>query len=74
MERSCDAVRFVVIGKSVDEIALQFVLEKAYLPAGSGVLNFDRRSGKWSSLHPDFLIQKKAEYFLKSYLERSSRD
>jgi hypothetical protein len=69
-DRLSDAVRFVVIGNSAGEISLQFVLERAYLPAGDGVLHFSQGSGNWLSPHADPLIQKKAECFLKSYLER----
>ena len=72
-ERACDAVRFAIAQDSGDLIALQFVLESDHRPAGHGVLHFDRLSGSWTSSHPDPLIQKKAECFLQSYLERTSR-
>ncbi|HKW18641.1 MAG TPA: hypothetical protein VJO35_14135 [Terriglobales bacterium] len=72
-ERACDAVRFVVVNDSADEVTLQFVMEAAYRPAGHGFLKFDRRSGDWSVPHPDQLIQKKAECFLQSHFERTSR-
>ena len=72
-ERTCDAVRFVVISNSGEEISLQFVLEQDYLPAGSGILTFSCRSGVWTSSHPDPRIQKKAECFLRAYLERTNR-
>jgi hypothetical protein len=72
-DRAYDAVRFAVVSNSGEEILLQFVLEHAYLPAGHGILRFDQRSGTWVSPHPDLRIQKKAECFLQSYLERTNR-
>lgn len=69
-ERACDAVRFAVSNESRDSISLQFVLEKAYLPASHGMLTYDQLSENWTSTHPDHGIQKKAECFLQSYLDR----
>ncbi len=69
-ERVCDAVRFAVVNESRDSISLQFVLEKAYLPTSHGTLAYDQLSGNWISTHPDHGIQKKAECFLQSYLDR----
>jgi hypothetical protein len=72
-DRACDAVRFIVVGNSGEEISLQFVLEQAYLPAGSGILTFHIGSKIWVSSHSDPRIQKKAECFLRAYLERANR-
>jgi hypothetical protein len=69
-ERNCDAVRFAVVNESQDSISLQFVLEKAYLPTSHGLLGYDRRSKCWTVSHSDRSIQKKAECFLQSYLDR----
>ena len=69
-ERACDAVRFAVVNESRESISLQFVLEKDYLPASHGTLAYDRLSGAWTSTHPERGIQKKAECFLQSYLNR----
>jgi hypothetical protein len=69
-ERLCDAVRFAVVNDSAEAISVQFVLEIEYLPGGHGVLGFDKRSGTWISPHADDRLQKKAECFLRSYLER----
>ena len=69
-ERACDAIRFAVVNESRESISLQFVLEKAYLPIFHGMLAYDQLSGKWTSPHPDQGIQKKAECFLQSYLDR----
>lgn len=72
-DRDCDAVRFIVAGNSAEEISLQFVTEQDYLPAGNGILTFHVDSGIWVSPHPDPRIQKKAECFLRAYLERVNR-
>lgn len=69
-ERDCDAVRFAVVNESQDSVSLQFVLEKAYLPTSHGLLGYDRRSKCWAVSHSDRSIQKKAECFLQSYLDR----
>lgn len=69
-ERACDAVRFSISGDSDGTIVLQYVLETAYLPTGNGFLKYDERVKGWTSPHPDELIQRKAECFLQSYLER----
>jgi hypothetical protein len=69
-ERACDAVRFAVMNESQDFISVQFVLEKAYLPSSHGTLAYDRHSKCWTASHSDLSIQKKAECFLQSYLDR----
>jgi hypothetical protein len=69
-ERDCDAVRFAVVNESQDSVSVKFVLEKAYLPTSHGMLAYDRRSKRWTSSHADLSVQKKAECFLQSYLDR----
>jgi hypothetical protein len=69
-DRVCDAVRFAVVNESRESISLQFVLEKAYLPTSHGMLTYDQLSGNWTSRHPDLAMQRKAECFLQSYLDR----
>ena len=69
-ERVCDAVRFAVVNESQDSVSLKFVLEKAYLPTSHGMLAYDRHSKSWRSSHADMSVQKKAECFLQSYLDR----
>ena len=69
-ERVCDAVRFAVVNESQDSVSLKFVLEKAYLPTSHGTLAYDRNTKRWVPPHSDLSIQKKAECFLQSYLDR----
>jgi hypothetical protein len=71
-ERSCDAVRFAIANDSGETISVQFVLESNYLPAGHGIVEYDRHLSTWISPHPDVRTQKLAESFLQSYLERKS--
>jgi hypothetical protein len=69
-ERACDAVRFAVAKEFGERISLHFVLESDHLPAGNGVLEYDRRLKSWTARHPEPRTQKLAESFLQSYLER----
>jgi hypothetical protein len=71
-DRAYDAVRFGVMKESETRISVQFVFEIAHLPAGSGVLQYDRAADSWTTSHPDRGIQHMAECFLKSYLEKKS--
>jgi hypothetical protein len=68
--RSYDAVRFAVLNDCGEKIALQFVLEKMYLPAGHGLLEYSRKLNLWTAPHGEQQIQKMAECFLQSYLDR----
>ena len=70
--RACDAVRFGVVNDSGERILLQFVFETAYRPAGQGVLEYDATLKSWVLPHVEDGIQKLAECFLKTYLERRS--
>jgi hypothetical protein len=69
-ERSCDSVRFAVSSNCDGRVALRFVLDAAHLPVGHGFLEYDRVVGNWVSPHPEARIQKLADCFLRSYLER----
>ena len=69
-ERSCDAVRFAVVNNAGGMISLQFAFESEYLPAGHGVLEYNSLLKNWIAVHPEPRIQKLAECFLQSYLDR----
>ena len=71
-ERACDAVRFAVASDRGGMISLHFVLESDHLPAGNGLLAYDRQLKSWIAPHPEPRTQKLAESFLQSYLERRS--
>jgi hypothetical protein len=70
--RACDAVRFGVANHSGARISLKFVFETDYLPAGHGLLEYDELLNTWVSTHPEPRIQRLAECFLQSYLERKN--
>ena len=72
-ERSCDSVRFAISRHSQHAVSVQFVLEAQHLPIDSGLLEYDRVSAKWVSLHPEQRVQKLADCFLQSYLGRLER-
>jgi len=58
------------MNESQDSVSLKFVIEKAYLPISHGILAYDRLAKRWTSSHCDLRVQKKAECFLQSYLDR----
>jgi hypothetical protein len=68
--RAFDAVRFVVTNDSGSRISLQFVFETDHLPAGHGSLEYDRLLSTWTASHSEPRIQRLAECFLQSYLDR----
>jgi hypothetical protein len=70
--RSFDALRFVVSNDSGSRISLQFVFETNHLPAGHGLLEYDHLLSTWISSHPEPRIQKLAECFLQSYIDRKN--
>jgi hypothetical protein len=51
---------------------LQVVFETEYLPAGHGLLEYDELLDLWVSTHPEPVIQRLAECFLHSYLQRKN--
>jgi hypothetical protein len=69
-ERSCDAIRFGVARDSESLVSLHYVMETAHQPAGNGLLEYDRALGGWKLVHPEARVQRQAECFLQSYLER----
>jgi hypothetical protein len=69
-ERAGDAVRFAVVNDSGTRVSMQFVLEREYLPASNGLLEYDPPAKTWIACHPEPRIQKMAECFLQSYLAR----
>lgn len=85
--RAWDAVRFAVAAparssreeiQSVGEKAatrilrLTYVYERDNLPAGRGELEFDVLEATWLRRHEDARIQKMAECFVETYLNKKS--
>lgn len=71
-ERVADAVRFAVSKQSTERLQIQFVLELKHLPIEYGELQYDRIAQCWSREHSDSRVQKLADCFLQTYLERSA--
>jgi len=61
-----------VAGDSKTRISIQFSLEMGHVPAGNGCLEYDRSLDTWALRHPDPRIQKMAECFLRSHIERKN--
>ena len=72
-QRSWDAVRFAVSGEQESRISLSYVCEKNYLPHEHGRLEYAVNSNRWLSTHNDPRIQKMAECFMASWLQKSRR-
>jgi hypothetical protein len=53
-------------------IQIRYICERDHRPAGQGVLIFNAQS-KCEQLHSDLRLQKMAECFLQSYLEKMKR-
>lgn len=61
----CDAVNN--FGKRIE---VRYICERAHRPAQHGYLEFDVVSAQWLKQHSDSRLQRMAECFLSSYLER----
>jgi hypothetical protein len=72
-ERSCDAVRFAMACDGGPLMTLWFVCEKEHRPGEHGKLEFDTLLARWSAPHPDPRIQKLAQCYLDSYVNRKLR-
>jgi len=73
-ERVWDSVRFAARTVSDDRrIQVRYVCERGHCPVEHGVLEFDFVSGQWNSPHRDDRVQRMAECFLQSYVERRRR-
>lgn len=70
-ESPTDAVRFSVSKHSPERVLVQFSLELKHWPAGHGCLEYDRNAAEWATEHSDSRIQRLAECFMQSYLERA---
>jgi len=79
-ERAWDAVRFAARTVSGERnnatggfIQLRYVCERAHRPAEHGMLAFDPLDARWVERHRDERVQRLAECFLESYLEKKRR-
>ncbi|HUK26616.1 MAG TPA: hypothetical protein VLV49_18705 [Terriglobales bacterium] len=72
-QRNFDAVRFAIAREGGSQVVVSFACEKAHRPAAHGSLEYDILLARWISPPSDPRIQKLAECYLKSYLERKMR-
>jgi hypothetical protein len=78
-ERVWDSVRFSArtLGSgsngSGNRIQVRYVCERAHRPADHGFLECDAVGGLWPKRHEDGRIQRMAECFLATYVEKRKR-
>jgi hypothetical protein len=79
-ERVWDSVRFGARTVFVDEknliagrIQVRYVCERDHLPVEYGALMFDAVGACWELRHSDDRVQRMAECFLASYVEKRKR-
>jgi hypothetical protein len=79
-ERAWDSVRFgarTAGGSGKNEagirIKVQYVCERGHRPSDHGMLEFDAAEARWTRAHSDSRVQRMAECFLESYLQKRKR-
>jgi hypothetical protein len=74
-ERVWDSVRFGARtarsdGATAERVLVRFVCERGHLPVEHGLLEFDVAAGRWQQTHRDGRVQRLAECFLQTYVEK----
>jgi hypothetical protein len=77
-ERAWDSVRFAARTVSDENggsvrIQVRYVCEREHRPAEHGMLVFDPAEARWEHSHRDGRVQRMAECFLESYVEKNRR-
>ncbi|MFZ3276379.1 MAG: hypothetical protein WA182_05690 [Candidatus Sulfotelmatobacter sp.] len=79
-EREWDSVRFAARAVGTDaengargRIHVRYVCERGHRPAGHGTLEFDAFEALWVERHRDGRVQRMAECFLASFLEKRKK-
>ncbi len=79
-ERMWDSVRFAARTVASDgngtgggRIQIRYICERGHRPAEHGTLEFDAAEARWEQRHPDSRVQRMAECFLESYVEKRNR-
>jgi hypothetical protein len=78
-ERKWDAVRFAARNVASDgsgsggRIQVRYACERGHRPAEHGMLEFDVAEARWVERHRDVRVQRMAECFLESFLEKKKR-
>jgi hypothetical protein len=76
-DRMWDSVRFAArtVGSDAENgdngrIRIRYVCESGHRPAENGVLEFNVVEAQWVERHRDRRVQRMAECFLESYVEK----
>ncbi|MGA7219720.1 MAG: hypothetical protein WBX38_15475 [Candidatus Sulfotelmatobacter sp.] len=74
-DRPWDSVRFAakIVNTNAPRILLRYVCERSHRPAEDGTLEFDATAGRWDCPHRDPCVQRMAECFLESFVEKKKR-
>jgi len=79
-ERAWDSVRFAARtvcreGKNGTggRIQVRYVCERGHRPAEDGTLEFDAAAQRWEQRHRDSRVQRMAECFVATYVEKRKR-
>jgi hypothetical protein len=78
-ERMWDSVRFGARTEGAEGngthgcVKVRYVCERGHLPAEHGMLEFDMAKARWEQPHRDSRVQRMAECFLESYVEKRKR-
>jgi hypothetical protein len=79
-DRSWDSIRFDArtVGEAknnggAQQIQVRYVCERDHRPAAHGMIEFDVSSRLWKQPHHDSRVQRMAECFLSSYIEKRQR-
>ena len=69
--RRADSVRFSVANDARSLIRLNYSCELNHAPVEHGVLDYDCEARSWQVAHQDACIQRQAECYVETYLERT---
>ena len=70
VDREFDAVRISVARDQGSRLSVWFVCESGHRPVKHGTLEYDVERKQWTSSHPDARIQKMADCYVETYLQR----
>jgi hypothetical protein len=71
--RCADGVRFAIARDEETRIVLHYVSERLHEPVEYGRLEYDCAEHKWIASLRDVCLQRQAECFVSTYLERRPR-
>ena len=69
-DRCADSIRFSVANDARKRIRLHYSCERDHAPVEHGVLEYDCEARSWQIAHSDACIQRQAECYMETYLER----